>query len=762
MQRRFPRILGLFLLALTTLVAFHALAQSEAGPGVMTVSSFSTINGGADDTKILDGEFDDQFLPVAGAIQLRGGSEYTHWLKLTPNPEAVAGDNGWRLRLERLPLDRLSLYLPRPGQRPESRYLSFYYPNEQDGVLANGFVFELPDPLPASMYLAIDTRIDLSVTPSLLVDRQYHVDERRLASLYGAVYAAIIVLVLGSLALFLALHERAYLHFVGVSASLVVLLAALNGHLFAIPVLKLTAWFGPGGVGGLMILFAALALGFGRYFLRLAEHIPGLARQLRHVEWALLALVALSLFGIDVLHGWLFRIGSLLWPLASLAVAILGFMAWRRGQRGALAFGLIWLGMAIAAGMRIAVMQAWFDSVVPGLVGSQLMLAVAVFLLSIVLADRAMEFRQRHEKAQEITEQSTADLQLEQRRRDLIEGLQEALRGAPPGDLQWIAFRRLLSTLSGLLPNEGIALVAFGYHQLDLLLAEPGDRSDRFKQLLGERGGNIKGICRGRTPMQLRFTESDKVIVEPGQTPPEEQVCGRFAVVPLEIGKPGWGGVIIESEGDTQYSNADLRRVAELSTIAIEITDEAVSQLDLRRRAEIDSLTGAFNRRAGEAMLEALFERAQQGRLPLSALFLDIDHFKRINDEYGHPVGDECLRLVAECLRRQLRGEDVVSRYGGEEFLVLLPGQSQDQARKIAERIREASAALRVKHESGLVKFTVSIGVAARKGDEGAAAELIERADRAMYQAKRNGRNRVQLASTTPSGGDFDPGDLIL
>ena len=143
-------------------------------------------------------------------------------------------------------------------------------------------------------------------------------------------------------------------------------------------------------------------------------------------------------------------------------------------------------------------------------------------------------------------------------------------------------------------------------------------------------------------------------------------------------------------------------------------------------------------------------------------LFLDIDHFKRINDEYGHPVGDECLRLVAECLRRQLRGEDVVSRYGGEEFLVLLPGQSQDQARKIAERIREASAALRVKHESGLVKFTVSIGVAARKGDEGAAAELIERADRAMYQAKRNGRNRVQLASTTPSGGDFDPGDLIL
>ena len=773
MQQRFPRSLGLWLLALSMLTAWHALAQppsdSVSDAAVMTVGSFSTIDGGADHTKILDGEFDGQFLPVAGPIELRGGSEYTHWLRLTPNPTAVAGNNGWRLRLERLPLDRLSLYLVRPGQRPESRYLSFYYPSaqdgEQDGVLANGFVFELPDPLPAAMYLAINTRVGFSVTPTLLVDRQYHVDERRLASLYGAVYAAILVLMLGSLALYLALHERAYLHFVGVSAGLVLMLATLNGHLFAIPGLRLFAWFGPGGIGGLMILVAALSLGFSRYFLRLAEHLPALARSMRYVEWALLGLVLLSLAGIDALHGWLFGLGSVAWPLASLAVALFSFLAWRRSQRGALAFALIWLMIAAAALMRVAVIQGWLGSVLPGLIGSQLLVAVAVFLLSIVLADRVMEFRKQRDLAQEVTERSTADLQIEQRRRELVEGLQEALRGAPPGDLQWIAFRRLLATLSALLPNQGMALVAFGYHQLDLLLAEPGDRSDRIRQLLAERGGNIKGICRGRTPMQLKFTESDKVIVEPGQAPPGNQVCGRFAVVPLEISKPGWGGVIIESAGEAHYSNADLQRVAELATIAIEITDEAVSQLDLRRRAEIDSLTGAFNRRAGEAMLEAMFERAQQGRLPLSALFIDLDHFKRINDEFGHPVGDECLRLLAECLRRQLRGEDAVSRYGGEEFLVLLPGQSQDQARKIAERIREAVGALRVKHESGLVKFTVSIGVAARKGDEGAATELIELADRAMYQAKRNGRNRVQVASNTPGAGgndDFNPGDLIL
>ena len=438
-------------------------------------------------------------------------------------------------------------------------------------------------------------------------------------------------------------------------------------------------------------------------------------------------------------------------------------LAWRRGQRGAPAFAVIWCLIAVAATIRVAVTQGWVESVLPGLIGSQLLLAVAAFLISIVLADRVMEFRTQRDEAQEVTQRSEADLRLEHQRRDLVEGLQEALRGAPPGDLQWIAFRRLLATLSELLPHQGMALVGFGYHQLDLLLAEPGDHSQRVRQLLAERGGNIKGICRGRTPMQLHFTEADKVVVEAGEEPPENPVCGRFAVVPLEIAKPGWGGVIIESEEERQYSHADLRRVAELAALALEITDDAVSQHDLRRRAEIDSLTGTFNRRAGETMLESAFEHAQQGRLPLSTLFIDLDHFKRINDEFGHPVGDECLRLLAECLRRQLRGEDVVSRYGGEEFLVLLPGQSQDQARKIAERIREAVGALRVKHETGLAKFTVSIGVAARKGDEGAANELIERADRAMYQAKRNGRNRVQLAGNYQPGQDgFEPGDLIL
>src|SRR5690606_8289579 len=105
--------------------------------------------------------------------------------------------------------------------------------------------------------------------------------------------------------------------------------------------------------------------------------------------------------------------------------------------------------------------------------GWQLVLAVGAFLLSIGLADRVMEFRKQRDRAKLAKDQTDASLQVEQRRRELVEGLRESLRTAPPGDLEWIAFRRMLGLLQPLVPQSGSAVVAYGYHELDLLLAEP-------------------------------------------------------------------------------------------------------------------------------------------------------------------------------------------------------------------------------------------------------------------------------------------------
>jgi diguanylate cyclase len=169
------------------------------------------------------------------------------------------------------------------------------------------------------------------------------------------------------------------------------------------------------------------------------------------------------------------------------------------------------------------------------------------------------------------------------------------------------------------------------------------------------------------------------------------------------------------------------------------------SLVQSEERAKTDTLTGLPNRRA----LEEFFRKAQLAALeqddPVSALLLDIDHFKRFNDEFGHGVGDQVLRLMAKVLRERVRDIDLPARYGGEELIVILPSAGLATATAVAERIRRAVAECHLSRRStgeALPGITISIGVAQFQGGE-SMADLIERCDRALYQAKKSGRNRV-------------------
>jgi diguanylate cyclase (GGDEF)-like protein len=138
------------------------------------------------------------------------------------------------------------------------------------------------------------------------------------------------------------------------------------------------------------------------------------------------------------------------------------------------------------------------------------------------------------------------------------------------------------------------------------------------------------------------------------------------------------------------------------------------------------------------------FESARRFGQPLTAVMLDVDHFKSINDEYGHHVGDQVLRTLAERCRSTLRTIDVLGRYGGEEFAILLPGTTRRNAATIlAERIRHRVAEELVHTDAGPVGVTVSVGVAAMEPTTRNPEELFKRADAALYEAKQAGRNRV-------------------
>ena len=159
---------------------------------------------------------------------------------------------------------------------------------------------------------------------------------------------------------------------------------------------------------------------------------------------------------------------------------------------------------------------------------------------------------------------------------------------------------------------------------------------------------------------------------------------------------------------------------------------------------ERDALTGVHNRRALDTRGRKLYDQMLKTDRPISVLMLDIDHFKQVNDLYGHAAGDVALAHFAQVIGNQVRGTDFVARYGGEEFTILLPSAPLAPAMRLAEKMRQAVQDAEILHGERKLKVTTSVGVtAAFPGDEATFAQALARADKNLYRAKRNGRNRV-------------------
>lgn len=205
----------------------------------------------------------------------------------------------------------------------------------------------------------------------------------------------------------------------------------------------------------------------------------------------------------------------------------------------------------------------------------------------------------------------------------------------------------------------------------------------------------------------------------------------------------------------SQALRALVRRIGtyerDLATVSAEASALAQDNQSLRQIAQTDALTGLLNRRGFFEAVERLMTQVSLQSEDMSVLVLDIDRFKSINDTYGHPAGDAVIRAVARLCRQQGREGDLVARFGGEEFVLLLPGCPGPAAVGFAERLRQRIADARIDTEAGTISLTASIGVAAVIGDEDGINAIIDRADRALYRAKTNGRNRVEARMVAPA-----------
>jgi len=185
------------------------------------------------------------------------------------------------------------------------------------------------------------------------------------------------------------------------------------------------------------------------------------------------------------------------------------------------------------------------------------------------------------------------------------------------------------------------------------------------------------------------------------------------------------------------------KRIVELERTLVRVQEQ------LSHEASHDALTGLYNRRAILEELERELMRGGRNSQPLSLILCDIDHFKNINDTYGHPAGDEVLRAIPGLFTSALRGYDRTGRYGGEEFLIVLSNCAEKAAENAAERVRRSVAAKPILISGRELPVTLSLGIASSEAAHEGVASLIKAADRALYRAKRGGRNRAILAEAS-------------
>ena len=361
-----------------------------------------------------------------------------------------------------------------------------------------------------------------------------------------------------------------------------------------------------------------------------------------------------------------------------------------------------------------------------------LLLSLTYLLINLVFSRLSRTSKQLHERVHDLeiltatARRLAASLQLE----ELVEAVaRETIKAIPEAEAVALVHRRA---------GGESGFVLDGYD----------GASDKFFRQAMQEGEGAAGyvMTRGQSKRIDDLAESDIAIDEKGSG------IRSWLGVPLFM-YGGCEGVIVVQSSQAAAFRTDHERL--LESLALQIA-AALQNAHLYELAMVDGLTGLFMRRYFDARIEEEVERSKRYGTPFSVVMMDVDNFKKLNDEHGHLIGDRVLRAISNVVKAQMRGVDTAARYGGEEIALILPRTDMLNAYNVGERIRMAIAEQRVTTDSEppkVLSVTASFGIASYPETKAANGEdLVRRADRALYRAKKTGKNRVELFWSDDTG----------
>ncbi len=486
----------------------------------------------------------------------------------------------------------------------------------------------------------------------------------------------------------------------------------------------------------LVLCVIAIELTLSLRRLRVRNAFEMVARTAEGVAGALAIAVIAKSTTLNVLPALISGFSLTVFVVLAVCASFIGLKSKRYALFVAIAWTVLAVGIALSVVSEAATWLTTFSEVAAAAPGFDAVLALSLVLLALGLMHQTMRLHTRWANELAVSKKSDHMLiALERSQREFSREVDNFLGTVSANDFEEVVLSSFLLHLDRVIPAAASAVAVSHRGQMRLVSRFPKGNNRSFSSLLNTREDLLQSICLSDKAAVLHSDKNDLHV--------DNEPLSTLCVIPVPAYRNEWAGVILARIGEQDFQLEELMLVRQFAE-HVKTSFESANKFNrFRRQAETDMLTGLLNRRAISVRADRAFKKARSLKNPLSFLFIDIDNFKAVNDSYGHEVGDRALHRVAQICQSSVRDEDKVGRFGGEEFIAILPGTGEKNANFVAERIRKSIAESPLNVDGEILTLTVSVGISEYHPRFEATRDMLNAADRALFAAKRDGRNRV-------------------